>query len=278
MLEDALRESRSNYVIYYTTSWRVIIITMTTLLFYSLIGGLFSLAGGVLLLAIGTKVRQTITTSLLSFAAGAFIATSFVDLLPEAVEQAEEAHPVFLAAMAGLVAFFILERLLMRYGFHSDKHEHADHTESLPALLILGDTIHNFLDGIVIAVAYVASPVLGLTTTLAVAAHELPQEIGDVSVLLNHGWSRGRVLLVNVLQSLATVPGAILGFAASSALTTHLPIFLGTAGGIFLYLGASDLIPELHHRAGHRYVLRVVVPLLAGIFVVTILVHLTHGA
>ncbi|MBI4066335.1 ZIP family metal transporter [Candidatus Gottesmanbacteria bacterium] len=250
---------------------------MPTLLFYSLIGGLFSLVGGALLLVIGTNVRQALTTSLLSFAAGAFIATSFTDLLPEAIEQSGVAQPVLLAAMAGLVAFFILERLLMRYGFHSDKHEHADHTESLPALLILGDTLHNFLDGIVIAVAYVANPALGLTTTLAVAAHELPQEIGDFSVLLNHGWSRTKVLLVNILQSLATIPGAILGFAAGTALTPHLPSFLGAAGGIFLYLGASDLIPELHHRAGHRHVLRVVVPLLAGIAIVTLLVRLTHS-
>lgn len=250
---------------------------MATLLLYSLIGGLFSLAGGVFLLAIGTKIRQALTTSLLSFAAGAFIATSFTDLLPEAVEQSKEAHPVFLAAMAGLVAFFILERLLMRYGFHGNHHEHADHTESLPTLLILGDTLHNFLDGVVIAVAYVANPALGLTTTLAVAAHELPQEIGDFSVLLNHGWSRGKVLLVNVLQSLATVPGAILGFVAGTALSPQLPSFLGAAGGIFLYLGASDLIPELHHRAGHKHILRVVVPLLAGIAAVTLLVRLTHG-
>ncbi|MBI3956002.1 ZIP family metal transporter [Candidatus Gottesmanbacteria bacterium] len=250
---------------------------METLLFYSLIGGLFSLLGGVLLLAIGTKIRQAITTSLLSFAAGAFIATSFTDLIPEAIDQFGSAHPVLLATMTGLVTFFILERLLMRYGLRSDKHDHADHTETLPTLLILGDTIHNFLDGIVIAVAYVANPVLGLTTTLAVAAHELPQEIGDFSVLLNHGWSRGKVLLVNILQSLATVPGVVVGFAAGNALTAHLPSFLGAAGGIFLYLGASDLIPELHHRAGHRHVLRVVVPLLAGITIVTALVRLTHG-
>lgn len=250
---------------------------MATLIFYSLIGGLFSLVGGVFLLALGTKVRQSLTTSLLSFAAGAFIATSFTDLIPEAIDQSGEAHSVLLAVMVGLVAFFILERLLMRYGFHNDKHDHADHTESLPALLILGDTLHNFLDGIVIAVAYVANPALGLTTTLAVAAHELPQEIGDFSVLLNHGWSRGKVLLINVLQSLATIPGAIVGFAAGTALTPQLPSFLGAAGGIFLYLGASDLIPELHHRAGHKHVLRVVLPLLAGITIVTLLVNFTHA-
>lgn len=231
-----------------------------------------------MLLAINTKLRQAITTSLLSFAAGAFIATSFTDLIPEAIDQSGDAHSVLFATMAGLIAFFILERLLMRYGYRSDKHKHADHTEALPALLILGDTLHNFLDGIVIAVAYVANPVLGLTTTLAVAAHELPQEIGDFSVLLNHGWSRRKVLLVNILQSLATIPGAMLGFLAGVVLNPQLPSFLGAAGGIFLYLGASDLIPELHHRAGHKHVVRVVVPLLSGIAIVTLLVQLTHGA
>lgn len=250
---------------------------MLTLVFYSLVGGLFSLVGGVFLLALGTNVRQSLTTSLLSFAAGAFIATSFTDLLPEAIDGVGRAHPVLLAAMVGLVLFFILERLLMRYGFQSNGHQHTDHTEPLPALLILGDTLHNFLDGIVIAIAYVTSPALGLTTTIAVAAHELPQEVGDFGVLLNQGWSRGKVLLVNVFQSLATVPGAMLGYVAGLALEPQLPSLLGAAGGIFLYLGASDLIPELHHRAGHKHVLRVVVPLLAGITIVTLLVRLTHG-
>ncbi|MEK7543557.1 MAG: ZIP family metal transporter [Patescibacteria group bacterium] len=250
---------------------------MPILLFYSLIAGLFSLAGGALLLVLGTRIRQAITTSLLSFAAGAFIATSLTDLIPEAIEQADDPHPILMAVMVGLVAFFILERFLMRYGSRSDRHEHADHTETLPTLLILGDTIHNFLDGVVIAIAFVANPALGLTTTLAIAAHELPQEIGDFSVLLNHGWSRMKVLLVNVLQSLATIPGVIVGFTAGNVFTPHLPSFLGVAGGIFLYLGASDLIPELHHRAGHKHVLRVVVPFIASIFLVTILVRLTHG-
>lgn len=250
---------------------------MMTLLFYSVVAGLLSLLGGVLLLLIDTKIRQAITTSLLSFAAGAFIATSLTDLIPEAIELGQDSHTILRFVMVGLIGFFILERLLMRYGFHEGKHEHADHTETLPALLILGDTIHNFLDGVVIAVAYVANPALGLTTTLAVAAHELPQEIGDFSVLLNHGWSRTKVLIVNVTQSLATIPGALLGFAAGTALSPHLPSVLGVAGGIFLYLGASDLIPELHHRAGHKHVLRVVVPFIASIAIVTLLVQLTHG-
>jgi zinc and cadmium transporter len=250
---------------------------MATLLFYSLIGGFFSLAGAALLLLLKTSLRQALTTSLLAFASGAFIATSFTDLLPEAIEQMEESHPVFLAAMGGLVAFFILERLIMRYFIHGNGHAHEDHMESLPTLLILGDGIHNFLDGVVIAVAYVADPALGLTTTFAIAAHELPQEIGDFSVLLNHGWSRTKVFLVNITQSLLTIPGALLGYLGGIALVSHLPLFLATAGGIFLYLGASDLIPELHHRAGHKHVMNVVAPLLLGIFAVILLVRLSHG-
>lgn len=250
---------------------------MGTLLWYSLIGGLFSLAGAAALLAVKTSLRKALTTTLLAFGAGAFIATSFADLLPDAVEQSQEARSVFLAAMGGLVAFFILERFLMRYGFHANGHAHEDHMESLPALLIVGDSIHNFLDGVVIAVAYVSSPALGLTTALAVASHELPQEIGDFSILLNHGWSRSKVFLVNLVQSLATIPGAIIGYLGGIALARHLPVFLAAAAGIFLYLGSSDLIPELHHRAGHRQVLHVVIPFLTGTLAVTVLVRLSRG-
>ena len=216
----------------------------------------------------------------MAFAAGAFLGATFLDLIPEALEMVEEPHPVLMATLIGFLLFFTLERFLMRYFYHShsNKHEHAEHTESLPFLLILGDSIHNFLDGIVIGLAFLADPTLGFSATLAIAAHEIPQEIGDFSILLNQGWSKAKIIAVNVAQSLLTLPGALLGFYGATLFENSLPYLLAGTAGIFLYLGASDLIPELHHRAGHRHFGKVLIPMLLSILLIGYLVNLAHHA
>jgi zinc and cadmium transporter len=250
-------------------------INMAPLIIYSLIGGVVSLVGGLALIWNHHAARKIITP-LLAFAAGAFLGASFLDILPEALGMGVEPGHIMLAALAGFVVFFILERMIMVFRWKSDGHDHSDHTESLPFLVILGDSIHNFLDGIVIALAYIAHPILGLTTTFGVAAHEIPQEIGDFSILLNHGWSKKRIILVNILQSLLTIPGVIVGFYAGIYLEPYLPYLLGATAGTFIYIAASDLIPEIHHRAGHRHFYKVIVPLLASLAIIWYLIELAH--
>ncbi len=253
---------------------------MGLLIFYSLVGGLFSLIGGLLLLWRSELVKQ-FTLPFFSFAAGAFLGAAFLDILPEAVQMVQDSKPVFVAALVGYLVFFGLERIIMRYfhtGHKDGNSKHADHTESLPPLLIAGDALHNFLDGVVIALAYIADPTIGLITTLAVAAHEIPQEIGDFTILINQGWSKLRVLTINVLQSLLTVLGALLGYYIGHAIEPSLPYLLAAAGGMFIYLGASDLIPEVHHQAGHRHVGSVMVLLILGILAVGILTYLAEGS
>lgn len=230
---------------------------------------------------LGSQWIKKITTLLLAFAAGSFLGVSFLDLLPEAVKAVDEPHAVFMAALGGFCLFFLLERFIMRYveGRHEDKSNpttHHEHTESLPTLVIVGDTLHNFLDGIAIAIAYVANPALGLTATLAVAAHEVPQEIGDFSILLDQGWSKLKILWVNIISSLLTLVGVGVGFMAASRLESTLPYLLGGVAGIFIYIAASDLIPEIHHRAGHRHVYRILIPFLLGLVLMGYLINLTH--
>lgn len=250
---------------------------MNELILYSLIGGLFSLVGGVLLL-FRPHLTHRFIIPLIAFGAGAFLGAAFLDILPQALETASEPHDVLRAVLTGFILFFILERLIMKYFRpHHEHGAHADHTESLPFLLIAGDSFHNFLDGIVIALAYVANPVLGLPTALAIAAHEIPQEIGDFSVLIQLGWKKSVVLGVNILQSLLTIPGVLLGFYLGQIVEPYLPSFLGIAAGIFIYIAASDLIPEIHHRAGHKDFWRVVLPTVLGILILSYLTTLAHG-
>jgi zinc and cadmium transporter len=247
------------------------------LIFFGLIGSVFALAGGLLVLWKAEFVKK-IMTSLLAFAAAAFLSVSFLDLLPEAVEAVDEPHYIFIAFLIGVAFFFTLERTLMKhFHHHSDEHlEHDPHTESLPALIIFGDSAHNFLDGIAIALAYLANPALGLTTALAVAAHEVPQEIGDFAILLDRGWSKTKVILANLFSSLATFLGIWLGYTAGGLLEGWLPYLLAGVAGIFSYIALSDLIPEIHHRAAHRHLYRVLLPFLSGLVLIGFAITLTH--
>ena len=247
------------------------------MLVLSLIGGLFSLGGGLLVLW-KEEFANKIITSLIAFGAGAFLAAALLDILPEALEMTSEPHPILLAVTVGFVGFFALERFIMKFiKPHHGGEGHSDHTETLPFLLVLGDSLHNILDGVVMAVAYAANPALGLSAALAIAAHEVPQEIGDFSILLSLGWEKRKVLLVNVLQSLLTIPGAFLGFYLGRELEFGLPLLLGGAAGIFIYICASDLIPELHHRSGHKQFGRIILPLVLGIVAVYFLSQLAHS-
>lgn len=250
---------------------------LNNLLFYSLIGGLFSLIGGLIVLW-KSAYAEKIIFPLISFGAGAFMAAAFFDILPEALESAGEVHPVMTATLAGFIIFFILDRLLMR--FIHPEHEilkHSDHTETLPALLILGDFIHNFMDGIVIAIAYVASPALGLPTALAIAAHEIPQEIGDFSILLKLKWKKQNIIAVNILQSLVTIPGVFIGYELGQLINPYLPYLLGATAGIFIYIAASDLIPELHHQSGHKHFFSVIVPFILSVVLIQLVISFTHS-
>jgi zinc and cadmium transporter len=249
------------------------------LILYGIIGSLLGVGGGALVLVWRQQVKK-LMTSLLAFAAAAFLGVSFLDLLPEAVEAVEEPHFIFISFLVGLTLFFILERALMKYlRTHEHSHgEHEDeHTESLPALVLVGDALHNFIDGIAIAIAYVANPALGLTTALAIAAHEIPQEIGDFSILLDRGWSNKKVILANLYCGLTTFLGIGIGYYAVSSVEEYLPYFLAGVAGIFTYIGLSDLVPEIHHRAGHRNLYRVIIPFVLGLVLVGYLAIKLHA-
>ena len=253
---------------------------MSTLILYGLAAGFFSLIGGFILIW-KSDIALKIMTSLLSFAAGAFMAVSFIDILPEAIEAVEEPRYVFYAALAGFISFFTLERFLMRYLRRHDEADtgkyHSDHTESLPILVVLGDSLHNLLDGVIIALTFLADPSLGLITTLAIAAHEIPQEIGDFTILLNQGWSKSRIVVVNIFSSLMSVAGVVIGYYAGLSFEEFLPYLLAGVAGVFIYIAASDLVPEVHHRAGHSHVYRILLPFLLSVVIIGYLISITHA-
>lgn len=203
----------------------------------------------------------------LSFAAGVLLASTFLKLLPEAARASPDGS-VFAACLVAMVGFFLLERYL--HGFH--EHEET-HTVASRYLILVGDGLHNFVDGVAIAASFAVDPAVGMATTAAVAAHEIPQEIADYGILVTGGFSKGTALALNFLSSLSAVAGAALGFLFEAWMTAHLGWLLAATGGMFIYIAGSDLIPELHHARWRGSWLGVA-PFLVGIVLVGVLLAL----
>lgn len=213
--------------------------TFVYIVVFTLIGSVFSLIGSYLLL-FKEKITKTFSNALISFAAGTLLATAFLDLLPEALEKANDAN-IFIPALLGFLTFFLAERYMRLFHFH---HQHGKKPTTF--LVLIGDGIHNFVDGVTIAVAFLTSTPLGITTSLAVAAHEIPQEIADMGVLLANGLSKTKAVIYNFLSALTALLGAILAFSFASSIGNYLFFFLALAAGHFIYISASDLIPQIH--------------------------------
>ncbi|MFO0971446.1 MAG: ZIP family metal transporter [Candidatus Saccharimonadales bacterium] len=212
------------------------------IIIFSLLGGVFSLVGGVILLS-KKSWADRLAAYATPFAAGALLAAVFLDLLHEGVEKADP-YTVFLSALVGMVLFFFAERFL--HWFHHHHGEKESHRDATTGLVIVGDTLHNALDGVAIAASFLVSVPTGIITTVAVAAHEIPQEIGDFGLLLKKGLSRKKVLLVNVLSALATLVLALLTFWLGNETSLPIGVLLGLSAGFLLYIAASDIIPSIH--------------------------------
>ena len=234
-------------------------------LFWSVIGSVFSLLGGFALLQ-AKSVRTKVIELALPFGAGALLAAAFLDLLPEAIE-AEPASTVLLATLGGFLLFFVLERLLGWFHHHHHDNAHGARDKTHTSLVIIGDTLHNALDGIAIGAAFLVSAPTGIVTALAVATHEIPQEIGDFGILLAKGMKPRHVLIVNFLSALATVVTALLVYIVGSDGFLPVPLLLGLTAGMFIYIAASDIIPDIHEKP-HEQAVRQSFMLLLGIAVV----------
>lgn len=241
------------------------------IIIFSLIGGLLSLSLAALLL-INKRVARKLAGYGMPFAAGALLAAVFLDLLTEGAELGN-AETLFMAALVGIILFYFAERFIRWF------HHHHQHSKSDPAvpLLIIGDTVHNTLDGIAIAAAFLVGIPTGIITTLAVAAHEIPQEIGEFGALLNKGMRRRNVIFFNILSSLAATAAAVATYLLGQSEALPLGVIFGLSAGFLLYVALSDIIPSLHENHNKKKLFDwQPVLLLAGVAVVGIATHITH--
>lgn len=207
----------------------------------SLFGSALGLIGGLTFL-VNKKLSKALSTLAIPFAAGVLITTSFIHLIPESIELGGTAAS-FALLIAFFVSFFFEEFFANMH--HHEGHAHVAKSHASVPLVLFGDTIHNFIDGVAIAAAYMVDPNLGIVVAFATFLHEVPHEIGDFGVLIAAGWSRQKALMANLFSALATVVAAILTYLFADTVTPLVGILLGISAGVFLYLGASDFLPDL---------------------------------
>jgi len=216
-----------------------------------------SILAGTLSVLAATSVARLLKPAslplLVSYAVGALLGAAFLEVLPHAVEGPVPAQTVILTVLVGILGFFVLEKLVLwrhchheHCEAHEPSHDHGNHAGG--PLLMLGDTVHNFIDGIIIAGAFLTDTSLGVVTSLAIIAHEIPQEAGNYLVLLHSGYSRNEALRFNLVSSLGTLLGGLLGYALLAELNTGLPYLLAIAASSMIYVAVADLIPGLHER------------------------------
>ena len=249
------------------------------ILLFSLLGGLLSVLAAALFLLFSERLRTRLLPHFVSFAIGALLGAAFLALLPHALEApgVEDLHIVTGTVLLGVLGFFLLEKMVLwRHCHHvvceahapEDDHRSHDHGQvnrAAGTLILIGDGIHNLVDGVLIAAAFLTDFHLGIVTSLAVAAHEIPQEIGDFAVLLHSGYSRARALTYNILASLTTLIGAAAAYYGLRETETALPYILAVAASSFIYIAVADLIPGLHKRLEGRATAQQILLILAGV-------------
>jgi zinc and cadmium transporter len=246
---------------------------LTWIVLFTAIGGALSALAASAFLVVSERVRARVLPHLVSFATGALLSAALLGLLPHAIEAGglSDTHKIGMTLLGGLLLFFVLEKMVLWRHCHEDvcevhvnpephghahAHNHSNHNHAHDArrdkasamLILIGDGFHNVLDGVLIAAAFMTDVHLGVVTAIAVCAHEIPQEVGDLAILLNGGMSRVRALTLNMLASVTSVLGGVVAYFAMAEVQEVLPYAIAIAASSFLYIAVADLIPGLHRK------------------------------
>jgi zinc and cadmium transporter len=243
--------------------------TFFLIIIFCLLGSVFSLGLASVFLFFPEGIRRRLLPALISYAAGTLLGAAFLGMIPEALGSKTDPESILLSVLAGIVAFLILEKLVLWR--HCHKAGCTVHGATGP-LILFGDALHNFIDGVVIAGAFLVSVPAGVAVSIATIAHEIPQEVGDFALLIDYGYSRKRALVYNFLSSVTTLAGGALAYAALSSLTSWIPYVLSISAASFIYIALADILPGLQKRLDRRESLVQFALLTAGIGTI-VLVH-----
>jgi zinc and cadmium transporter len=250
---------------------------------FTALGGVLSVLAAGAFLLLPESVRTRMLSPMVSFAIGALLGAAFLAILPHAFEvPGVDAHSVTLTVLCGILIFFLLEKMVIWRHCHTEDCEaHVPDMDKVRNaatgnLILIGDGIHNMVDGVLIAAAFLTDVHLGVVTSIAVIAHEIPQELGDFAVLLHSGFSRGKALLYNMLTSLTTVIGGVVAFYSLSLANRIVPYVLAVAASSFIYIAVADLIPGLHKRPELSATMQQIVLIALGVTVISVAHAMLH--
>jgi|SRR3989344_2580999 len=232
--------------------------TLVSILFSVLLISVISLIG-VTILGLRKKLFESILLILVAFAAGSMLGAAFFDLIPEGLENLG-ANTVMPLILLGIIIFFIVERIVHWHHFHEECKVHP-----VSYLILVGDAVHNFSDGVIIAAAYLIDFHLGMISTLAILFHEIPQELGDFAILVKSGFSKAKALLYNFLSAVMAILGAVLTYFASNVIGWIVPYLISVAAGGFIYIAVADLLPGLHKETNKKQLILHLLFLIMGI-------------
>ena len=250
---------------------------------FTALGGVLSVLAAGAFLLLPESMRARMLSPMVSFAIGALLGAAFLAILPHAFEvPGVDAHSVTLTVLCGILVFFLLEKMVIWRHCHTEDCEaHVPDMDKLRNaatgnLILIGDGIHNMVDGVLIAAAFLTDVHLGVVTSIAVIAHEIPQELGDFAVLLHSGFSRGKALAYNMLTSLTTVIGGVVAFYSLSLANRIVPYVLAIAASSFIYIAVADLIPGLHKRPELSATVQQIVLIALGVTVISVAHAMLH--
>ncbi|MFQ6613554.1 MAG: ZIP family metal transporter [Fidelibacterota bacterium] len=239
------------------------------IILFSLLGSVGSIAVAALFLVFPDKTRSSLLPGVLSYATGTLLGTAFLGLIPELLKDVSD-RQMSAMVLSGIILFFLLEKLVIWRHCHT---EECDIHEASGPLILIGDGVHNFVDGIVIAVAFLSSIPLGVAVSISIITHEIPQEVGDFAILLKNKYSLKKAFGLNIVSGLTALVGSVGAYFFLGALTPMIPLAMGLAAGSFLYIALADLIPGLHRTTLFRHSALQVVLLVAGVSTI-LLFHL----
>jgi len=228
---------------------------------FSLLGSVGAIVGAALILLFPDNARKRLLPCLLSYATGTLLGAAFLGMIPKSMQQAPPLN-ISITILAGIVIFFLLEKILLWRHCHDENCE--VHNQTGP-LILIGDAFHNFVDGLVITAAFFTSIPIGIATSLAVIAHEIPQEVGDFAILLHNGYKKTRAFVLNLLSSLTTLLGAVVGYYFLAEARQFVPYILAISAASFIYIAVADLVPSLHKSTELKATVLQIILILAGI-------------
>jgi len=253
------------------------------IILFSLLGGVMSVLAASMFLLLPESFRVRMLPHFVSYAIGALLGAAFLALLPHSMtEPGADFHQIGLTVLLGILGFFLLEKMVLWRHCHSDHCEaHTPHEafekgsdRSTITLILFGDGLHNFVDGVLIAAAFMTDIHLGVVTSIAVATHEIPQEVGDFAILLHSGLSRMKSFIMNILSSLSTLVGALLAYFSLSGFESTIPFILAIAASSFIYIAMADLLPGLHKRTQLSETVKQVVLIVMGV----VTIYVAHSS